>query len=313
MSKHDLKVEVAALSETGLRDENQDWMNWSSVSWGECYIVADGVGGNKGGAVASRMTVEGFQRHLNSLPIEWPFEKALQEAARRTNEEVYRSAHSGDPETENMGSTVVVALVSDGKVQVGHIGDSRVYLFRKGRLQPLTKDHTGIQQMVDAGILTASEARVHPDANVLSRAVGSRPEVEIEIGKPIKLENGDGLLLCSDGLNGYVEDEQIEKLVRQQADIQRIPQELVELALKSGGDDNVTVQFIRYGKASTNKRRQTVKLSVSQSPGGAAAWNWIRQPWKNHPAWVVATVISVMVLGIIPFYLKPLPNPGSFR
>ena len=162
MSNRDPEMEVAVLSEKGRREENQDWMSWSRVPWGELFIVADGMGGHKGGALAARMTVEGLEKHLRDQPAEWPFLKAFQEAARKTNEEVYRSAHSGNPETEKMGSTVVVALISNGKAQVGHIGDSRAYLFRNGKLRLLTKDHTTVQRMLDAGMITAEEARNTP-------------------------------------------------------------------------------------------------------------------------------------------------------
>src|SRR5947209_1161929 len=94
------EMEVAVLSETGLRQENQDWMSWFKIPWGECYIVADGMGGYKGGATASRMTVEGLERYLREQPPDLPFEKALQEAIRKTNESVYRAAQSGDPEMD---------------------------------------------------------------------------------------------------------------------------------------------------------------------------------------------------------------------
>jgi serine/threonine protein phosphatase PrpC len=277
VSNRDPVIEVAVLSEKGRREENQDWMSWSQVPWGELFIVADGMGGHKGGALAARMTVEGLEKHLRDQPAEWPFVKAFQEAARKTNEEVYRSAHSGNPETEKMGSTVVVLLISNGRAQTGHIGDSRAYLFRNGKLRLLTKDHTTVQRMLDAGMITAEEARNHPEAHILSRAVGSKPQVEIEIGEPVKLEKGDGLMLCSDGLSGYVEDPRIEKLLRSQSDVQRIPHDLVDLALNSSGDDNITVQFIRYRDAvaetatsrptrPTSKGRITAKLLPPPQP-----------------------------------------------
>src|SRR5271165_1457024 len=240
-------MEVAVASEQGRRDENQDSMSWKRVRWGELFIVADGMGGYKGGAIASKMTVEGVEKHLTET-LEVRFEDALQEAVRRVNEQIYREAHSGNSETESMGSTVVVALIAKEGLQVGHVGDSRAYLFRNGRLVRLTKDHTAVQRMLDAGMLTAEEARNHPDASVLSRAVGSKPEVEIEIGEPLKLEEGDAILLCSDGLSGFVEDRQIRQTLQRQSNIQRVPEALVKLALKSGSDDNITLQFARFGR-----------------------------------------------------------------
>lgn len=253
-------MQVAVLSEKGNREENQDWMSWSRVAWGECYIVADGMGGYKGGAVASKMTVEGLERYLKELPADWSFEKALREALQRTNREVYTSAHSGDPSMENMGSTVAVALISDSKVQVGHLGDSRVYLLRNGQLRLLTKDHTAVQRMVDAGMITPEQAREHPDAHILSRAVGSKPEAEIEIGEPVDLQQGDGVLLCSDGVHAYVDDAQLEKVVNRSPNVQEVPNAVIDLALRSGSDDNLTVQFIRYGTPTGMARRLTARL-----------------------------------------------------
>src|SRR3954453_11386860 len=226
------EMQVAVVSEKGNRDENQDWMSWSRIRWGECYIVADGMGGYKGGAVASKMTVQGLERYLKESPSDWPFEKALREALDRTNREVYTSAHTGDPDTENMGSTVALALISDSRVQVGHVGDSRVYLLRRGQLRLLTKDHTAVQRMVDAGMITPEQAREHPDAHILSRAVGSKPEAEIEISEPIDLEQGDGILLCSDGVHAYVNDAQLEKVVNCNPHVQDVPNALVDLALR---------------------------------------------------------------------------------
>ena len=286
------EMEVAVLSETGLREENQDWMSWERIPWGECYIVADGMGGYKGGALASRMTVEGLEQHLKEQPSDLPFEKALQEAVRKTNEEVYSSAQSGNPDMDHMGSTLAVALVSGNQLQVGHIGDSRIYLFRRGRLKLLTTDHTTVQRMVEAGMISQEEARKHPDSHILSRAVGSKPEVEIEIGKPVQLEEGDAILLCSDGLSGYVEDDQIEKAVCSQSDVQQIPKQLVDLALKSGSDDNVTVQFVRYGKPVAKKQRHTKKLRAYNPSEGIRGF--FRRLPRNRPAWAVAFAVAVV-------------------
>lgn len=286
-------MEVAVLSDAGKREENQDWMSWSKISWGECYIVADGMGGYKGGALAARMTVEGLERHLKAQPPESPFDKALQEATRRTNSEVHSAAQSGNAEMDRMGSTVVVALVSGSNLYIGHIGDSRIYLFRGKQLKLLTTDHTSVQRMVEAGMLTPEQARDHPEAHILSRAVGSKAEVEIEVAGPIQLQPGDGILLCSDGLTGYVADKEIEKVLARQRDVQRVPRKLLELALASGSDDNITVQFVRYGR----KKRHTSKLAILPGAESAArVHDFFRQAGSKRGAAVAFTVAAAVLV-----------------
>jgi hypothetical protein len=177
-----------------------------------------------------------------------------------------------------MGSTVAVALIAGNQLQVGHIGDSRIYFLHRNCLKLLTTDHTSVQRMVDAGMISQDQARHHPDAHVLSRAVGSRSEVDIEVGSPIPLEEGDGVLLCSDGLSGYVEDKEIERIVCEASDVQRIPKRLVQFALDAGSDDNITVQFVCYGKPVGKKRRQTARLSPFRQASGfrrVARWLWL--------------------------------------
>jgi protein phosphatase len=271
-------MQVAVTSEKGLREENQDWLSWVQSPRGELLIVADGMGGHKGGERAAKMTIEHVERHLAEAPADWPFARAVDHAVREANDAIYRLAQSGDPEMDRMGSTVVVALVADGKVQVGHVGDSRAYLFRNGHLTPLTRDHTSVQQMVDAGMLTLEQARSHPDAHILNRAVGSRPHVDVEVGSPVRLEKGDALLLCSDGLSGFVTDDEIARVLREQPDVQRVPGALAALALTSGGSDNVTVQFARFGPPArlrwTDKLPARVVEPPASSRTGRRLWPW---------------------------------------
>jgi len=139
--------------------------------------------------------------------------------------------------------------------------------------------------MVDAGMITEDQARTHPEAHILSRAMGSKADVEIEIRQPIPLEPGDGILLCSDGLSGYVKDRQIEKIVGGTSDVQRIPKQLVDLALESGGDDNITVQFVRYGKPARTRSRHTAKFGPFHQP----------LPKRLVP-WAAGLVLAVAVL-----------------
>src|SRR5262245_43752591 len=173
-----------------VRNENQDRMSRFISPLGEVFIVADGMGGHQGGATAAIMTIEGFESQLSAATLDASFEISLQDAAAKTNEQIFRAANSGDPTTAKMGSTVVLALVSGDRVSVAHAGDSRAYLFRGGRLLRLTKDHSAVQRMIDHNMLTEAEARDHPDASVILRAFGQKPQIELEVSAPFTLQAG---------------------------------------------------------------------------------------------------------------------------
>ena len=248
------KLEVAVLSETGpVREENQDRMCGRQAEIGELFVVADGMGGHRGGARAAKLTAEGICRRLNETPPNTGISEALEQAFIKTNQIVYDEAHSDDPATQGMGSTAVVLLIAGETAYIAHVGDSRAYLYRKGRLRLLTTDHTKAQLMLEAGILTPEQARNHPNANVLERAIGSKPTVDVDISDALRLKDGDGLLLCTDGLSGYVDDEGIERVLGSDLKVQEVPQRLYELAVQNESSDNITVQFIQYGKRTQNR------------------------------------------------------------
>ena len=246
--------EVGAGTETGyVREENQDRMSRATVPLGQLYIVADGMGGHMGGARAAELTIKGLEQNLTEADNDVAVEDALLSAIEKTNQEVYDQAHAGDPATEGMGSTAVVLLISDRTAKIAHVGDSRAYLYRNSQLKQLTKDHSQVQKMVDAGMLTPDQARDHPSSSVLDRAIGNRAAVEADISQDIQLDNGDGILLCSDGLCGYAEDSDINAVIDDCETAQQAVDSLINLALYKGGEDNITVQFIRYGKPSKLK------------------------------------------------------------
>jgi serine/threonine protein phosphatase PrpC len=243
-----LALRVGAQTHPGtVRCDNQDRMGRFPTPLGELFLIADGMGGHQGGAIAAAMTSDGFEACLKTIPPDTPAHDALQQAAQRTNAEIYQRAHVGDPATANMGSTVVLALVAGRQMVIGHAGDSRAYLFRDGQLQRLTHDHSLVQQMLDQHLLTAEEAREHPDAGVITRAFGQQPTLALELSSTLELQAGDGVLLCSDGLCGYVNDTAIERVIRQHHDAQAITNALLDLALATGGADNVTAQFLWCG------------------------------------------------------------------
>lgn len=249
MIPNKLYLEVGASTETGyVRKENQDRMSWAQIPWGQLYIIADGMGGHAGGSRAAELTIRRLEKYLSGASINLSIEKAIRNAFEKTNRDVYDQAHAGDPTTEGMGSTAVMLVIRGQIAKIAHVGDSRAYLYRKGKLQRLTKDHTQVQRMVDGGILTPEQARNHPSASILDRAIGNRATVSADISSDLVLENGDGILLCSDGLSGYVDDQEIEAAIDDSLTPQKNVDRLINMALQKGGEDNVTIQFVQYGK-----------------------------------------------------------------
>lgn len=222
-------------------------MSGFETRMGQVYIIADGMGGHKGGALAAELTVRGLQQHLSKTLPQLSVQQVIQAAFEQTNQTVYEKAHCGNAETEGMGSTAVLLLATGSVAHVSHVGDSRAYLYRAGRLQQLTTDHSRVQRMVAAGMLTPAEARDHPESYLLERAIGQKPSIDVEIAPELQLKEGDGILLCTDGLCGFVDEQEIERVLRSEATVQEVTDRLVNLALAQGGHDNVTVQFIQYG------------------------------------------------------------------
>ncbi len=302
-------LRVGAKSHTGnVRTENQDRMGRFPSPFGELYIVVDGMGGHKGGATAAAMTVDGLEAHLRSIPQGSSPEQALQIAAQKTNAEIYQKATDGDPETANMGATLVLGLVIGTRLLIAHAGDSRAYLFRDGKLSRLMRDHSVVQRMIDHNMLTEEQARDHPDANVITRAFGQKPEIELEVSAPLDLREGDGILLCTDGLCGYVDDQTIERVISGQSDAQQITDGLIDLALSVGGEDNVTVQFLQFGQ----RRRKAVitkemfkRPVANESSGGNSQMMMIGLIVAGA---VVVTLIVLYMTGLIPGFGSSTSN-----
>lgn len=243
-----LEITVAAKSDTGLkREENQDRMSRFYSPFGEVFLVADGMGGHRGGARAASMVSDGFARHLKALTPATPVELAIRMAAEKTNGEIVAESRSDHAETAGMGATLVLAILRGNDAVIAHVGDSRAYLFRNGNLQPLTRDHTRGQDKVNAGFLSEDEAWDNPESSVLTRAFGHSNPLTIDISAPISLQTGDQILLCSDGLCGYIRDSAIAEVLSRGFGAKRTAEKLVQLANEAGGEDNVTVQMILVG------------------------------------------------------------------
>jgi len=207
-------------------------------------IVADGMGGHQAGDVASQMAIEAFQKVLEQHAelTNWKLEdgkRIMKIAIRQANDEIYELA-SQKEQYHNMGTTMVAALLWESTMIIGHVGDSRAYRINEEGIQQLTLDHSLVNALIQSGQLTAEEAEHHPRRNVLTRAIGTDSEVEIDV-QALDWSTSDILLLCSDGLSNRVSDDVILNIVQHEDGLDQKANTLIELALDAGGDDNITV------------------------------------------------------------------------
>ncbi len=204
------------------------------------FVVADGMGGHKAGDYASAYTVKAIEREVEASEYTLPV-KILTEAISAANREIYKKANS-EEDYAGMGTTTVAATISDNVLIVANVGDSRLYLINR-EITQVTKDHSLVAEMVRIGTLDESEARIHPDKNIITRAIGASPSVEIDFFE-VELVAGDIILMCSDGLTNMVEDDEILHIVRTGRDVAQIADDLVKMANHKGGADNIGVVVI---------------------------------------------------------------------
>ncbi|HJV29943.1 MAG TPA: Stp1/IreP family PP2C-type Ser/Thr phosphatase [Gaiellaceae bacterium] len=200
------------------------------------FAVADGMGGAQAGEIASKLAAAAVKERGADV------ESLVQEANRRVHQ---RSLE--DPDTFGMGTTLTVAAVEDGVVSIGHVGDSRAYLVRDGNLEQLTEDHSLVGELMRSGKLSAEEAESHPQRSMITRALGTDPNVDVDIFA-VDPRPGDLFVLCSDGLTSMVEDREILRLVgEKRGDLQGLVKALIKAANKGGGEDNITVVAFEIG------------------------------------------------------------------
>lgn len=253
---------VAAVTDRGLdRPDNQDSYYISPDQ--RVFVVADGMGGAKGGAVASRLAVEAVEMLWKKEPPPAGGREVLHqwlvEAVSSANQMVF-SVASDDPELRRMGTTIVVAVQSDdGFMQIAHVGDSRAYLIRNGKTIVLTQDHTIIMEMLIKGHLTPDQLRTSPFRNYLTRCVGHKSKVEID-ETPVELVPGDWIILSTDGLSAVLHDEQIGELVLQCQEPGEVCDVLLEETLFGGAPDNVTIAAIHYVEAPVTAQQTETQL-----------------------------------------------------
>jgi len=217
-----------------VREHNED----SLTVLPPLFAVADGMGGYEAGEVASEITIN----TLNDLAPQSADAEALARAVVAANLNVIKAPSQGVGR-EGMGTTLTAAILEKERLVIAQVGDSRAYLLHNGSLQQLTRDHSLMADMIEAGQLTEAEARVHPNRSVITRAIGSDPHMQPDLYE-LNVETGDRLLLCSDGICGMIEDHEIASIMRQAPSAQSCADQLVEAALAAGGFDNATAVVV---------------------------------------------------------------------
>lgn len=235
-------MKVFAMTDIGrVRPINEDAYYLPAAGERFC-AVADGMGGHNAGEVASAMAVEEFSRQMRD--VENITGEAMRAAVARANDAVFLRA-SQNAEMSGMGTTFSALAMQSDTAYLAHVGDSRIYLIRRGTIIQLTQDHTLVEEMVLQGLITVREARVHPKRNIITRALGTEQKVEIDIMQ-LALREDDVFFLCSDGLTNYVEEKQILYAAMSADDWQEKLRRLVGIALENGGQDNITAMFAVY-------------------------------------------------------------------
>ena len=251
--KHTL-LRMGYRTEVGrVRERNEDSLGWSEPdnknqaldTNGWLYVVADGMGGHAAGEVASKIAIDVVvQEYQASHP---PVEDALNQAIHAANLEIFHRNRSGAE--SGMGTTIVCAVIFGDKLYCAHVGDSRAYLLRNSQLSPLTRDHSLVNDLLRSGTITPEEAQDHPQRHVLSRALGKKAEVLPEITGPMPIYAGDMILLCTDGISGYLDDDQISYLLQANSnDPQVAATALIQNADAEGGEDNATAIVVKIEK-----------------------------------------------------------------
>ncbi|MEJ2211951.1 MAG: Stp1/IreP family PP2C-type Ser/Thr phosphatase [Anaerolineae bacterium] len=284
-----LHLVAAKLTDVGrARDHNEDYVGihvppdaQQQAAKGIMYAVADGMGGHQAGEVASQGAVETVigQYYSDANP---DVGSSLVRAFRAANRSIYEQSQA-DPDRSGMGTTLVAAVILGRKVYVASVGDSRVYLINAGGIRQITEDHSWVAEQIRMGLLSPEEARHHPQRNVVTRALGSRPEVDVDLFEG-EIAEGDSLLLCTDGVTGHLEDHELAALV-QGSPPEEAARQIVAQANERGGKDNMGLIIV-------TATRPRAAPPAPPSPAAAAAERKRRSP-------LVAVLAAVTVIGLL--------------
>lgn len=247
-----MHLAVSARTDTGrLRKGNEDNLYADANEYRGLFIVADGMGGHAAGEIASQMAVDLIAAELADLnDLAAPDAgQRLSDTLRLANRSVFQRTMKEVDKT-GMGSTASALLISDTRYLIGHVGDSRIYLVRDGVMTQLTHDHSLVQEQVDAGLITAEQARHHPQSNVITCCIGMSSEIDPDVITG-ETKVGDVFLLASDGLTGMVEDRRLKQLLESRANPERIVNAMIADANNNGGIDNITAIVVKVVTADT--------------------------------------------------------------
>jgi len=238
-------LKTFSITDIGKRRKlNQDYVYTSEMPVGHLanlFLVADGMGGHNAGDYASRYTIETIVDEISRSDDESPV-FVLEKAIKRANSLIRRKSEE-ETELNGMGTTVVAATIDGEKLCVANVGDSRLYIINNREIRQITRDHSLVEEMVRMGGLKREMARNHPDKNIITRAIGALDDVDVDFFE-VRLNKGDTILMCSDGLSNMIEDEEIRMIMQGQRDIVEKAESLVKAANNNGGKDNIAVVLV---------------------------------------------------------------------
>lgn len=308
-----LVVEVVQISDVGLvRTENQDFAilssperELSSSGRGRLMVVADGMGGHRGGATASKLaatTIRDAFAENESADVA----DSLRGAMNLANARIFHESQT-NVDLRGMGTTCSALVIRDSNGYIGHVGDSRIYRVRDGAIEQLTEDHSLVATMVKEGLLTSQEAEVHPRRNVLQRSMGVGEEVDIDVTGPFEVLPRDTFILCSDGLHGLVKEPEILQIAAKP--IEEAASEYVKRAIERGAPDNVTVIVAR---AVDIAARDEAETTISHAPTGGSKQDTptleLPRPASAARKWLLVLFVLLAIGGAIAYWAYSSPS-----
>lgn len=293
-----MNVSVGAKTDVGrVRQGNED----SFLVDAPLFVVADGMGGHLAGDVASATAIEVIKEHTSDIRADDP--ETLAATVKDANSAIWGKG-GDDPNLRGMGTTCTLVLLDGSKARIAHVGDSRAYLFHDGELQQVTEDHTLVGRMVREGRLSPEDAERHPQRSVITRALGVDEDVEVDLST-LELDDGDRLLICSDGLSSMIPHASIAEVLTESSDAQSAADLLVERANEAGGEDNITVIVIDVGgenataAPATTEHRSNLGERARTDPSADTGYHRAVDVGRMRPRWPRIAVATVVVLAVI--------------